>query len=76
MKAKEEEQFLSRKVCKSVGEIARGEREFMTIGNMEAKRDFGYAKEYVEWIWNIMQYDTPQMILLFLRVKLTALENG
>ena len=31
----------------------------MTIGNMEAKRDFGYAKEYVEWIWNIMQHDTP-----------------
>ncbi|MFY0653302.1 MAG: GDP-mannose 4,6-dehydratase [Cyclobacteriaceae bacterium] len=52
-------EFLSRKVCKSVGEISRGEREFMTIGNMEAKRDFGYAKEYVEWIWNIMQYDTP-----------------
>ena len=42
-------EFLSRKVCKAVGEISRGEREFMTIGNMEAKRDFGYAKEYVEW---------------------------
>jgi GDPmannose 4,6-dehydratase len=52
-------EFLSRKVCKSVGEISRGEREFMEIGNMEAKRDFGYAKEYVEWIWNIMQHDKP-----------------
>jgi GDPmannose 4,6-dehydratase len=52
-------EFLSRKVCKAVGEISRGEREFMTIGNMEAKRDFGYAKEYVEWIWRIMQHDTP-----------------
>ena len=52
-------EFLSRKVCKSVGEIVRGEREFLEIGNMEAKRDFGYAKEYVEWIWNIMQHDTP-----------------
>lgn len=52
-------EFLSRKVCKAVGEISRGEREFLEIGNMEAKRDFGYAKEYVEWIWNIMQHDTP-----------------
>jgi GDPmannose 4,6-dehydratase len=52
-------EFLSRKVCKAVGEISRGDREFMTIGNMEAKRDFGYAKEYVEWIWRIVQSDTP-----------------
>ena len=52
-------EFLSRKVCKAVGEISRNERETLTIGNMEAKRDFGYAKEYVEWIWNIMQHDTP-----------------
>jgi len=52
-------EFLSRKVCKAVGEISRGEREFLEIGNMEAKRDFGYAKEYVEWIWRIMQHDTP-----------------
>jgi GDPmannose 4,6-dehydratase len=52
-------EFLSRKVCKAVGEIKRGEREYLEIGNMEAKRDFGYAKEYVEWIWNIMQHETP-----------------
>jgi GDPmannose 4,6-dehydratase len=52
-------EFLSRKVCKKVGEIHRNESEVLTIGNMEAKRDFGYAKEYVEWIWNIMQHDTP-----------------
>lgn len=52
-------EFLSRKVCKAVGEIVRGERQFLEIGNMAAKRDFGYAKEYVEWIWNIMQYPTP-----------------
>lgn len=52
-------EFLSRKVCKAVGEISRGEKEFLTIGNMEAKRDFGYAKEYVEWIWRIVQHDTP-----------------
>lgn len=53
------EEFLSRKVCKAVAEIVRGDRTKLTLGNLDAKRDFGYAKEYVEWIWNIMQHDTP-----------------
>lgn len=53
------EEFLSRKVCIAVAEIAAGKRDKLTLGNLDAKRDFGYAKEYVEWIWNIMQYHTP-----------------
>lgn len=51
--------FLSRKVCIAVSEIAKGKREKLVLGNLEAKRDWGYAKEYVEWIWNIMQYPEP-----------------
>lgn len=51
--------FLSRKVCKAVGEIVRGERKKLTLGNLDAKRDWGYAKEYAEWIYRIMQHDTP-----------------
>lgn len=53
------EEFLSRKVCKAIGEIVRGERDKLTLGNLDAKRDFGYAKEYAEWIWKIMQHQTP-----------------
>lgn len=53
------EEFLSRKVCKAVAEIAAGKRDKLTLGNLDAMRDFGYAKEYVEWIWRIMQHDTP-----------------
>jgi GDPmannose 4,6-dehydratase len=53
------EEFLSRKVCKAVAEIVNGKRDKLVLGNLDAKRDFGYAKEYVEWIWNIMQYHTP-----------------
>ena len=49
------EEFLSRKVCKAVAEIVNGTRTKLTLGNLDAKRDFGYAKEYVEWIWHIMQ---------------------
>ena len=53
------EEFLSRKVCIAVAEIFCGLRNKLKLGNLDACRDFGYAKEYVEWIWNIMQYHTP-----------------
>lgn len=53
------EEFLTRKVAKAVAEIKNGLREKIVLGNLEAKRDFGYAKEYVEWIWRIMQHPVP-----------------
>lgn len=53
------EEFLSRKVCIGVAEIKAGKRKKLVLGNLDACRDFGYAKEYVEWIWTIMQYPTP-----------------
>lgn len=53
------EEFLSRKVCKYVASILNGSKEKLKLGNLDAKRDFGYAKEYVEWIWRIMQHDIP-----------------
>lgn len=53
------EEFLTRKVAMGVAAIKNGMRSKITLGNLDAKRDFGYAKEYVEWIWNIMQHDTP-----------------
>lgn len=53
------EAFLSRKVCKAVAEIATGRRDKLVLGNLDAKRDWGYAKEYVDWIWQIMQHPTP-----------------
>lgn len=53
------EEFLSRKVCKAVAQIKAGTLDKLVLGNLDAKRDFGYAKEYVEWIWRIMQHPTP-----------------
>jgi GDPmannose 4,6-dehydratase len=53
------EAFVSRKICKAVAEIAAGTRDKLTLGNLDAKRDFGYAREYVEWIFTIMQHPTP-----------------
>lgn len=51
--------FLSRKVCVAVAEIAAGRRDKLVLGNLAAKRDWGYAPEYVEWIWRILQHPTP-----------------
>lgn len=53
------EEFLSRKVCKAVAEIAAGEREKLVLGNLDSKRDWGYAKEYCNWIHAIVQHPTP-----------------
>jgi len=58
------QEFLTRKVAKAVAEIKNGLREKVVLGNLEAKRDFGYAKEYVEWIWNIMQHHTPDDFII------------
>lgn len=50
------EAFLSRKVCKAVAEIAAGRWDKLTLGNLDARRDWGYAKEYVGWIHAILQH--------------------
>lgn len=52
------EEFLSRKVCKAVAEFANGRKDKLKLGNLDAKRDWGYAKEYMEWVYNIVQHDT------------------
>jgi GDPmannose 4,6-dehydratase len=53
------EEFVSRKIAKGVAAIKNGTQEKLVLGNLDACRDFGYAKEYVNWIWTIMQHPTP-----------------
>lgn len=53
------EEFVTKKICKAVAEIVNGKRKKITLGNLEAKRDWGLATEYVEWIWRIVQSDIP-----------------
>lgn len=53
------EEFLSRKVCKAVAEFINGRTDKLKLGNLDASRDWGYAKEYMEWVYNIVQHDTP-----------------
>jgi len=53
------ETFVTRKITKAIGAIKRGEQDKLYLGNIDAKRDWGYAKEYVEAMWLMMQQDKP-----------------
>lgn len=53
-------QFVSRKIARAVAEISLGRRETVALGDMSARRDWGWAPEYVEAMWAMLQYDTPE----------------
>lgn len=57
------EEFLSKKVVKAAVRIKRGLQKNLVLGNLEAKRDWGYAKEYVEWIWRLMQGEPDDFVI-------------
>lgn len=52
------ETFVSKKISKAVARIAQGRQELLTLGNLDAMRDWGYAKEYVVSMWQMLQKDT------------------
>lgn len=58
------EQFVSKKIVKAAVRIKNGLQDKLYLGNLEAKRDFGYAKEYMEWVYRIMQYPEPDDFLI------------
>jgi GDP-D-mannose dehydratase len=58
------ETFLTRKVTIAIGKIVRGEQDHLCIGNLDAKRDWGYAKDYVEGMWRMLQQETPDDYVL------------
>ena len=51
--------FVTRKITKAVSEIANGERDAVHLGNLDARRDWGYAKEYVETMHLMLQQEKP-----------------
>jgi GDPmannose 4,6-dehydratase len=53
-------EFVTRKISSAVARIKTGKAKELRLGNMDAKRDWGYAKEYVEAMWLILQADTPR----------------
>jgi GDPmannose 4,6-dehydratase len=57
-------QFLTRKVTRAVARIAAGLQDELVLGNLDAVRDWGYAPEYVEGMWLMLQHETPEDFVL------------
>ena len=52
--------FVTRKITRAVARIAAGQQDELYMGNLDAIRDWGYAPEYVEAMWRMLQHDTPE----------------
>jgi GDPmannose 4,6-dehydratase len=57
-------EFVTRKITDSVAKISLGKLDCVELGNIDAKRDWGYAKEYVEGMWRMLQADEPDTFVL------------
>jgi GDPmannose 4,6-dehydratase len=58
------ETFVTRKITRAAARIAHGLQDTLKLGNMDAKRDWGYAPEYVEGMWRILQHDVAEDFVL------------
>ena len=68
------ETFVTRKITKAVGRIHVGIQERLTLGNLDASRDWGYAKDYVKGMWQMMQYNSPDDWVLATGISKTVRE--
>jgi GDPmannose 4,6-dehydratase len=57
-------EFVTRKITDSVAKIKLGQLDVLELGNIDAKRDWGFAKEYVEGMWRMLQVDEPDTYVL------------
>ena len=58
------EEFVTRKVSLAVASILSGKQEYLEIGNLDSKRDWGYAADYVEGMWKMLQQEKPDDYIL------------
>ena len=56
--------FVTRKITRAVGAILRGEQDKLRLGNLKAKRDWGYARDYMDGAWKMLQADEPDDYVL------------
>ncbi len=66
------ENFVTRKITLAAGRIAEGLQDHLELGNMESLRDWGYAKDYVECMWLIMQQEKPDDFVIATGVQHTV----
>ncbi|PQV49078.1 GDP-mannose 4,6-dehydratase [Paraburkholderia sp. BL21I4N1] len=57
-------EFVTRKITDSIAKISLGKLDALELGNLDAKRDWGFAKEYVEGMWRMLQADKPDTYVL------------
>lgn len=68
------ENFVTRKITRAAGRIACGLQEKLQLGNLDSKRDWGYAKDYVECMWRMLQHDVPEDFVIATGVQHTVRE--
>jgi GDPmannose 4,6-dehydratase len=68
------ETFVTRKITRAVARIVEGLQDILLLGNLNAKRDWGYAPEYVEGMWRILQQDEPEDFVMATGVNHTIRE--
>ena len=68
------ENFVTRKITRAAARIACGLQDNLQLGNMDSKRDWGYAKDYVECMWLMLQHDAPEDFVIATGVQHTVRE--
>ena len=68
------ENFVTRKITLAAGRIACGIQDKLYLGNLDSKRDWGYAKDYVECMWLMLQHDKPEDFVIATGVQHTVRE--
>ena len=68
------ENFVTRKITRAAGRIACGLQDKLQLGNLDSKRDWGYAKDYVECMWLMLQHDKPEDFVIATGVQHTVRE--
>ena len=68
------ETFVTKKITRELNKIVKGEIECMVLGNINAKRDWGHAKDYVEGMWRMLQGDLPDDYILATNTSYTVKE--
>ena len=66
------ENFVTRKITLAAGRIAEGVQDHLELGNLDSRRDWGYARDYVECMWLILQQDKPEDFVIATGVQHTV----
>lgn len=66
------ENFVTRKITLAAGRIAEGLQEYLELGNLDSLRDWGYARDYVECMWLMMQQDKPEDFVIATGIQHTV----